>query len=148
MSDVDVWKLHRFAQSPMGTFGRLMIPAPGDPDVSLFTVERPWRNNEPFESCIPAGVYELAPRRYNRGGYDAIEVLDVPDRTHVLIHVANTMNDVQGCIGPGLGLGFVADHWAVTNSRSAFNRTMEIFGALVAQAVLDIRWTWGVPGEA
>jgi hypothetical protein len=42
---------------------------------------------------------------------------NVPDRTYILIHVANFSKDVQGCIG--LGTGLMGDRIAVSNSRKA-----------------------------
>ncbi len=45
-------------------------------------LERPWLNNRAGVSCIPAGTYIVGPRRFLRGGYDAIEVREVPGRTH------------------------------------------------------------------
>ena len=38
------------------TEGRLFIG-----DHTLFTLEDPWNNNRPFDSCIPDGVYDLVP---------------------------------------------------------------------------------------
>jgi hypothetical protein len=37
-------------------------------------------------------------------GPDIWQVQDVPDRTHILFHVANTSADVVGCIGCGISL--------------------------------------------
>lgn len=92
--------LVRDAVSDYGIFGVVTVGA-----LELQTVEQPWRSNQPEISCIPAGDYELAPRRYFRGGYDAIEILDVPDRWPILFHRANWPLDVQGCVGTGLMRG-------------------------------------------
>ncbi len=107
--------LERFAYSTMGTFGRLIMEGFG-----CFTVERPWLDNIPRESCIPEGAYRIAPRRFNRGGYDAFEILDVPGRSLILFHRGNTMNDVIGCVALGRSLGYVEGLWAVTHSRETF----------------------------
>ncbi len=111
--------LERFAYTPMGTFGKLALP-----EFDCYTVERPWHDNAPRKSCIPVGTYPLERGRYHRGNYDAYEVLNVPNRSLIKIHIANTMADVLGCIGPGLKLGWVNDTWAVTFSRPAFERFM------------------------
>jgi hypothetical protein len=116
--------LERFAYTPNGTFGSLILPSGN----TLYTVERPWRNNEPRISCIPEGVYPCQPRKYYRGGYEAIEVVDVPDRSYILIHKGNTMDDLAGCIAPGVNLGYVNNLWAVTNSREAFAQVMDELG--------------------
>ena len=86
--------LRRFCNSEFGVFGDLILP---DGQV-LKTVERPWHDNQPSVSCIPAGIYECAPRPYYRGGYKAVEVKDVLNRSHILFHRGNTMRDVRGCI--------------------------------------------------
>lgn len=103
--------LERFAYGPDATLGRLVL------DGSLFyTVERPWLDNAPFKSCIPEGIYQVEP--YSSPKYPGVwEIIDVPERTHILIHVANYARDVQGCIGVGMGLN--QSDWMVTHSRNA-----------------------------
>jgi hypothetical protein len=103
--------LERFAYGPEATLGRLIL------DGALFyTIERPWLDNTPFKSCIPEGVYRVEP--YSSPKYpDVWELKEVPERTHILIHAANHAKDVQGCIGPGMGLAPGA--WWVTHSQNA-----------------------------
>jgi hypothetical protein len=60
--------------------------------------------------------------------YPALEVMNVHDRTNIEIHIANTMDDLQGCIGVGEELGFVKGKWAVTNSRATYEKLMEVIG--------------------
>ena len=48
-------------------------------------------------------------------------------RTHILIHVGNYIDDVQGCIAPGLRLH--PDCWGVSNSRDAMNKIRGIVNA-------------------
>ena len=112
--------LERFGYTPMGTFGILKVGG-----FECYTVERPWLDNKVGESCIPEGKYDLKPDRYNRGGYDAYEILNVPGRTEIKIHVANTMDNVIGCIGLGKRLGYIFNKWGVISSRTAFNEFME-----------------------
>jgi len=113
-------RLERFAYTPLGTFGKIYIG-----DKSWYTVERPDRGNEPSISCIQEGCYGLMMDHYNRGGYDAFEILGVPGRTEIKIHIANTMEDVQGCVGVGLDLGYIKDRWAITSSTIAFREFMK-----------------------
>lgn len=112
-------KLERFAYTPHGVFGRIIIP-----EFECFTVERPWLDNKPRQSCIPEGVYDLKLGVYNRGGYPAYEVMDVPGRSLIKIHVGNTIDDVVGCIAPGKALGFLERKWAVSSSKKAFGEFM------------------------
>ena len=65
-----------------------------------YILERAWRGNKPFESCIPEGTYECVP--YSSARFpNVIEVKDVPDRDHILIHPANYPNELSGCLAPG-----------------------------------------------
>jgi len=89
--------LTRFYYGDAGVFGRLVLPS----GISLYSVERPWLNNQLRISCIPEGIYALSPRYFFRGEYDTFELLDVPGRSHILIHVANWSHEVEGCIGLG-----------------------------------------------
>jgi len=114
-------ELVRRAQMSFGTYGTIVMP---DGQI-LATVERPWLNNAASISCIPAGEYECRPRRYNRGGYDAVEITNVPDRSYILFHVANVPTDVRGCVGVGNDFGFVKSQWAVTSSKLAFAEFMD-----------------------
>ena len=117
--------LHRFACHPaIGTFGTLEVDG-----MTLFTVERPWHNNERMISCIPPGSYGLKSRKFYRGGYNAIEVTGVEDRSYILFHKANHMNHLAGCIAVGMELGMVDGLWAVTNSAGAFAHLMGAFEA-------------------
>ena len=111
-----------------GTFGTLQAV-----DFSCCTVERPWLQNARGLSCIPAGEYKLKLRqsgvvkRTSRGAHlQGWEVSNVPDRTYIMIHVANTASEVQGCIAVGHRFGVVHNKWAVTNSRSAFDQLMNV----------------------
>lgn len=126
--------LARFAHTPYGVFGRLRLE-----EIDLYTVENPWLNNEPRISCIPQGVYDLELGMYNRGGYAAYELQDVPGRSLVKIHISNTASDVEGCIGVGTKLGWVENQWAVLNSRRAYRQFMEKMGE-AAGAKLWIIW--------
>ena len=113
--------LERFAYSPVGTFGKIIIP-----EFECYTVERPWLDNKPRVSCIPEGEYPLVLGEFNRGGYPAYEVMDVPDRSLIKIHIGNTIDDVVGCIAPGKSLGYLEKKWAVSSSKKAFTEFMAV----------------------
>lgn len=112
----------------MGTFGTLSGYQGGEQWLQrnkMFefeTVERPWANNAPYVSCIPEGSYVLLQRTFYRAGYETLELQDVPDRSHILIHKGNTPADVQGCIALGDRRGTLENLWAVLGSGIAFDR--------------------------
>jgi hypothetical protein len=85
--------LERYAYHDDVTLGRFRIDG-----VVFYTVERPWLGNAQRISCIPIGTYRCSPRRFVRGGYDAIEIRNVPGRAHILFHIGNRATDVEGCI--------------------------------------------------
>lgn len=87
-------KLIRTNTSKLGTTGVLLGV---NAEVLAATLECPDEQNAPFISCIPEGTYTLAP--YSSKKYtDVFQLLDVPNRTYILIHAGNTVDDTQGCI--------------------------------------------------
>jgi hypothetical protein len=116
--------LERFAYTPWGVFGRIVYG-----DFRAFTVERPWANNTPRESCIPDGEYNLkwydspkfGPTWAIVGGTVSLFPEAGKARAAVLIHKGNTMDDLLGCIALGSTLGMVNGKWAVLNSTATTN---------------------------
>lgn len=119
-------------------------------------MEDDWKSNQPNESCIPAGTYLLVRTVYHKHGYETFEVTGVQGRQRILIHPANTEEDVQGCIGLGMRRGMLmvrdedtpghplVNKRAVVASREAFQRFMAEMRA-VDEAQLTIEW--GVPPD-
>jgi hypothetical protein len=64
------------------------------------TVELPWKDNQVRISCIPAGTYKVVPRRSPKYG-EHLHILDVPGRSLILIHQANYVHQLLGCIAVG-----------------------------------------------
>ncbi len=83
-------------------------------ELSLWTLECPWRDNQIFVSCCPDGSYPLV--AFDSPDHPDCWVLTpVPGRTGILIHVGNTVADTQGCILIGIQQG----PGSVGNSRAA-----------------------------
>ncbi len=94
-----------------------------DGKVLFRALELPWKNNHHFISCIPEGTYTCA--RYTRkNGQVCWELLDVRDRSDILVHIANTVNDLLGCIGIGMAAGTVNGLIGIIMSTIAFKRFM------------------------
>ncbi|MFW8589834.1 DUF5675 family protein [Glaciecola sp. 2405UD65-10] len=69
------------------------------PDGQLiYVLERPWLDNEPFVSCVPAGQYIVD--HDTTGQFRYFELQDVPGRTEIEIHPANKVEQLQGCLAP------------------------------------------------
>jgi len=117
--------LFRFPSTDDGTFGVFILPD----GVICNTIELPWRDNQPDISCIPCGEYECEMVNSPSKG-NVYQVKDVPDRTHILIHSGNfagdkakgKRTDLQGCISPGMRMGFLDGQQVVLASRIAINK--------------------------
>lgn len=104
--------LDRFKSNEDGTFGGLIM----DGEQLCFTVERPATGDHP---CIPTGVYDVIPHNSPKHP-NTWEVTNVPGRTAILIHPANTANQLLGCIAPGDALGKINGIPGVLNSQDTF----------------------------
>ena len=110
--------LTRFAYLEDCTFGHLILPT----GAHLYTIERPWLDNEAFVSCIPEGTYPL---EWDATGriQDVPRLMDTQPRTQINIHVANYARELHGCIAPGLG--YDLGKRMVTDSTKAMALIME-----------------------
>ena len=113
--------LERYFYGPLATMGRLLFDG-----EEVWTIERPWLGNKPFESCIPDGHYLLKPFSGTKFK-DVWELQNVPGRTHILIHSANWAHQLHGCIAPGIDRKIrnpsqEPTSCMVTNSRKACER--------------------------
>lgn len=97
--------INRFAYTTFGTLGEFSLSDGSGLLQSGYTVELPWVQNKKNESCIPEGVYTAELHTSPRFG-PTIHVLGVPDRTEILVHPANSMTDLNGCIGVGNDYGW------------------------------------------
>jgi hypothetical protein len=100
---VQVYMLLRFrpTKDKLGIIGSLMKDSGSDVKSICRTYELPWRDNERNISCIPSGIYDCR-IRYSSTKGRSFEVLNVKDRSDILIHVGNTHVDTEGCILVGL----------------------------------------------
>jgi hypothetical protein len=84
------------AYDPDGTNGELRCGG----KTICFTIELPWLGNQRNISCMPEGRYELKKRFVQKFGLHLL-LVDVPDRSWILIHPANDVKtQLKGCIAP------------------------------------------------
>ena len=124
--------LYRYASDDQGTPGLLVFPG----YQNLWTIELPWRDNEPWFSCIPVEDYWI--EKYWSEKYLAwcFRVLEVKSREDISLHRANFAGDVRkgfrsdlsGCIAPGLRPGTLAGQRAVLSSKLAMAEMLRIIG--------------------
>lgn len=125
--------LNRFREEPTGTIGELRLQN----GTRCYILERPESGNHPR---IPAGTYALGLKPIGASRFDngtkgpddirkwmgaahkgMIEVLDVPSRTEILIHPANSMAQLLGCLAPGMSYdNHGGDGLWVNESRKAY----------------------------
>ena len=114
-----VVKVVRVVENKDGTFGVLIH---GATPIGV-TLELPWRDNRPFESCIPAGKY-ICKRTSTPHHGEVFEVQDVPDRSAILIHKGNLTQDTAGCILVGEEFGVLEGKAGILRSGAAFDEFM------------------------
>ena len=108
--------LERTCYSHIGTLGKIVHHG-----REYYTVERPWIDNKINVSCIPEGQYKCF--RYSSKKYpETFQVVDVPNWTTILFHVANWPVNVKGCIGLGLKLFPPRSGFGVVQSKNAMAR--------------------------
>lgn len=118
-----------------GMYGELTLYSTAD-DFSInelatyCTVEKLYADNKPFYSAIPLGYYTCQRGMYNRGGYETFEVMNVPGRTEIKIHIANVAAELLGCIGLGLRFGYPYKKYGVVYSKSAHSGFMQYLNGI------------------
>lgn len=129
--------LERYCYSETETEGHLWL----NDSEYVYTLERPWIDDVPggmpFESCVPDGEYSL--RHHVRPNGDRVFALWNPDlhvyytkqergdnegRYLILLHSANWIEQIVGCIAPGLVRTIYENKRMVRSSRQAMAKIM------------------------
>lgn len=114
--------LKRISYTEEGTFGVLLTEYNKPFAVTL---ERPWLDNRRMVSCIPTNEYIC--RRVNSPKFgNTFEVIDVPNRSHILFHKGNIDDDSHGCILVGEQFGTLNDNTAILASKQGFAEFLNI----------------------
>lgn len=116
----------------MATLGTLTSR---DGKFSCKTLERAHEGDHP---CIPQGVYHVTIDTHHPGSpgaYQCPELLDVPGRSQIQIHIANRCGELQGCIAPGERHG----DQCVEESGKAFRRLMAYLDGAALPFTLEVR---------
>ena len=93
--------------------------------ILCFTLELPNLDNQKRISCIPTGNYKAMIVKSPKFGV-CWQIMNVPNRSEVLIHAGNTHKDILGCILLGSNVGYIGDERAVLGSRNAVNELMTL----------------------
>lgn len=91
------------------------------------TLELPDKDNQRNISCIPVGVYTATKHKSPTHG-ECFKIHSVPGRDHILIHVANYVSQLRGCVAVGLNFADINKdgHLDVTSSRKTLKRMLNV----------------------
>src|SRR5690554_544433 len=93
-------EIERYSDDGTQTLGTLyVITQWREIKYQCHVLELPWKNNARRISCIPTGRYEAIKHRSPRFG-QSFWLLNVPNRSEILIHSGNFHTDTLGCILP------------------------------------------------
>jgi len=67
---------------------------------SCCTLELPWKDNKHRESCVPKGIY-IVHKRSSEKYHEHFHLTNVEDRDLILVHNANFVKQLLGCIAVG-----------------------------------------------
>lgn len=116
-------KLYRIVFTPESTQGELCI----DGKHECWTLEdfcrKPGEAKVYGKTCIPEGKYRIVIKYSNRAKKNWPFLLDVPGFEGIRIDIANTAEEIEGCIAVGLS----RSPNRVGHSLMAWNRLVEKF---------------------
>ncbi|BDQ35916.1 hypothetical protein SYK_06770 [Pseudodesulfovibrio nedwellii] len=125
MSRVKRAMLHRYFMDESCTRGVLTLPWNG---LTMYTLERPWLDNAQSVSCIPPGLYPLAPVYSNHFG-NILAVQNVEGRSLIRVHSGNKVAHSKGCILVGQSAGFVKKVPFIFQSKAALRPLVKVITA-------------------
>lgn len=127
--------LKRVATGIHGTFG-VLLDAQGLPFA--VTLELPWLENRANVSCIPDGVY-ICQRVQSPKFGETFEITNVKDRTDILLHKANTVDDLLGCIGVAESFDLIG---AVPGVAASGHGYAEFMGKMTGRQTCQVMIKW------
>lgn len=115
-------KITREKSDDIQTLGRMFY---NDKQICC-TLELPWKENRNRVSCIPKEKYRVIKRWSKKYGWH-FHILDVPNRSYILIHHGNYFYDFLGCIGVGEKFAFINKdaHLDITSSKATMKKLLK-----------------------
>ena len=140
-TSTNVWniiRVRRVTQTNDGTFGVLL----NNFTPIAITLEQPWKNNERNISCIPTGQY-LCKRIVSFKFGDTYEVQAVDNRSNILFHKGNIVDDTSGCILVAEKFETLNYKTAILQSKKGFNDFMNaVDGAATFKLIVEEANGW------
>lgn len=126
----------KIVRQPSTSDGTLGTWYANDNSIICYTIELPWKDNDPQVSCIPEGSYQVIPHN-SLNHPNTWEIIGVPNRSSILIHNGNTEQSTLGCVCVGDSISTLNGLPAVLNS----NKTLDMLrGVLPDSFLLTIIW--------
>ena len=116
--------IYRYYSGNDVTLGVLIIDGVREP---LFTLENPWMGNKIGLSCIPPGKYLCKPFS-GQLKKDVYIIQDVAERSYILFHIGNYVNETKGCILIGKGVDTSQKKSMLISSQKAMKKFRSIIG--------------------
>lgn len=120
--------LTRLTGNSKQTTGFLIVHDVFKTHAQFVTIELSWLNNSRNISCIPPGIYK-AQKIYSKQFGWCIHILNVPNRSAILIHYGNYYTNTKGCILVGSTFAKINNdnQIDVTNSCKSINKLTSYF---------------------
>lgn len=118
----------RDPSSDKQTLGEMIITDDSGKEIfSCKTLELPWKDNQQNVSCIPTGTYSVK-RRHSERFKEHFHILDVPNRTWILIHAGNYYTQIKGCVLVGDRFSDINKdgYLDVVNSRNTMKKLLDL----------------------
>lgn len=120
--------LHRILKTEFYTIGKLQLyNSQAKLLFECMTLELPYRDNKQQVSSIPSGSYQMKISNSPKFG-TVYKILNVLNRSNILIHKGNYASDTQGCIllGQELLLPANFEKGMILNSKQAYINLMKL----------------------
>ena len=120
--------LDRYSDDGNQTIGRLYVV--NDRGFILFecdTLELSWKDNQSNVSCIPPGQYKVQKRKSEKYN-EHFHITNVHNRDYILIHPANYVSQLKGCVAVGRDLADINKDnlMDVTSSKDTMRSLLEV----------------------
>lgn len=130
----------RTAETKHQTIGQgMLVDESGQKNFDFCTLELPFLGNQKLISCIPLGSYRVVKRRSDKFGTH-FHVLDVQNRTLILIHVGNYHVNSTGCILVGSEHKYLNNdsELDVANSLGTMKKLLELLPATFNLTIMKV----------
>lgn len=118
------------------TIGRFLLSDGNSIIFEAHSLELPFLRNICFRSSIPPGTYDVVLMQSPKFGM-TFHVLNVPGRSHILIHAGNHYTQIRGCVLLGSALAHLNSDGLidVINSRNTISKLKQLTNHFTLQII-------------